>query len=273
MNLNQISQKLAEVGSPTPGLDGRLLVSLVTGLTPDRVLAGDWQLDETQKQHLGNLIAARAQTPVAYLRGRVEFFGLDFVVDDRVLVPRPESEDLVGLALELGPHRAVYDIGCGSGCLGLAYQSQQARPTRLHLIDSSPPAVTVAAENARRLGLAAETRIRAVAELEPQDWEDDSLVLANLPYLDQKQQADHYRHCPELAAEPPEALFAGRKGLAVYRQLWPRLGDKPKHLIIEADWSQRARLIAQGARHGWGLIGWRGLALAFSRPKPSPREF
>ena len=264
MNLNQISQKLAKAGSSTPGLDGRLLVALVTGLTPDRVLAGDWRLDEIQKQRLGDLITARDQTPIAYLRGQVEFFGLDFYVDERVLVPRPESEDLVSLALELGPHRTVYDIGCGSGCLGLTYQANQTQPAKLYLADSSKPALAVADKNARRLGLEAKTRHCPVAKLGPQDWEDDSLVLANLPYLDQEQQANHCRRCPELAAEPSQALFAGRGGLAIYRQLWPRLGNKPQHLIIEADWPQRARLIAQGAKWGWKLVGWRGLALAFS---------
>lgn len=265
MELKQVSRQLAQAGSSTPELDSRLLLALVTGLSPGRILAGDWQLNSGQRRRLAGLIEARAQTPLAYLRGRVEFFGLEFMVDRRVLVPRPESEDLVSLALELGPHRAVYDIGCGSGCLGLAYVANQRPPARLCLVDSSASALAVAARNADRLGLAAESWHKPVARLKPDDWEPGSLVLANLPYLDQKRQADHYRRCPELAAEPAGALFADRRGLAIYRQLWSRLGEGPRHLLLEADWDQRAALIARGRVFGWHLIGHRGLALAFSR--------
>ncbi len=238
---------------------------MVTGLTPAQILAGDWQLSPDQEKQLADLVKARAQTPIAYLKGQVEFFGLDLSVDQRVLVPRPESEDVVSLALGLGHHQAVYDIGCGSGCLGLAYWANQSQPTQLYLVDSSADALAVAQKNASRLGCGAEFWLKSVADLGPNNWQPQSLLLANLPYLDQDEKRVHYQHCPDLRAEPPTALFAGRRGLAVYRQLWSRLGLGPSHLLIEADWPQRATLIAWGQRYGWQLIDHRGLALAFGR--------
>ena len=265
MTLDQLRQKLRQRGSSTPELDGRLLLAMVTGLTVAQILAGDWQLSPKQAKQLSELVEARAQTPIAYLRGRVEFFGIDFNVDRRALVPRPESEDLVSLALSLAPHRAVYDIGCGSGCLGLAYQLNQSQPTKLHLVDSSAEALALAQENATRLACPAEFWLKSVADLEPEVWQPQSLVLANLPYLDQDEKEAHYQHCPDLRAEPPQALFANRRGLAIYRQLWPRLGPQPSHLLIEANYSQQATLIAQGKKYGWQLLSHRGLALAFGR--------
>ena len=265
MTLDQLSQKLCQGGSSTPELDGRLLLTMVTGLTPAQILAGDWRLSPNQAKQLSELVEARTQTPIAYLRGRVEFFGIDFNVDRRVLVPRPESEDLVSLALSLGPHQAVYDIGCGSGCLGLAYWANQSQPTDLYLVDSSAEALAVAQENATRLACPAKFWLKSVADLEPEVWQPQSLVLANLPYLDQDEKEAHYQHCPDLRAEPTEALFASRRGLAIYRQLWPQLGPQPSHLLIEADYPQQATLIAQGKKYGWRLLDHRGLALAFSR--------
>lgn len=265
MTFDQIKQQLLEAGSSTPDLDSRLLLSMVSGLDPARIMAGDWSLDSAQTRRLGLLIKERAQTPMAYLLGSTEFFGLEFVVDRRVLVPRPESEDLVELALGLGPYRAVYDIGCGSGCLGLAYLANQNPKPDLYLVDPSIEALEVAKENARRLNLIADFWPLGIGDLKPDGWQKDSLILANLPYLDQNQTEAVYRRCPQLVAEPPQALFSGQKGLAIYRQLWPRLGLKPKHLIIEADWSQRAALIAQARRWGWSLLTHRGLALVFEK--------
>lgn len=263
MTLTQISHQLEQSGSRTPALDARLLVSLVTGAAPAEILAGGWRLGWCQRRRLGRLIRRRRRQPLAYIAGQREFYGRTFLVDRRVLVPRPASEDLVDLALALGPHPAVYDIGCGSGCLGLSYQLNQSRPGRLYLIDNSPAALKLAGLNARRLGCLAELWPAAVARLSPDDWQPGSLLLANLPYLDQKLRADYCRRCPELAAEPPEALFTGRGGLELYRQLWPRLGTNPAHLVIEADHQQHPRLLAGAKSAGWRLLAGRGRALAF----------
>ena len=270
MTYDQLKKRLAGVGSSTPELDSQLLLGMVAGLKPAQIIAGDWQLDPAQLEHLESLVEARRQTPMAYLRGEVEFFGLKLAVDQRVLIPRPESEDLVSLALELGPHRAVYDVGCGSGCLGLAYLSGQKQPAELYLIDASAPALEVAQNNAARLGLPAEFWLRAVADLKPADYQKDSLILANLPYLDQARAPTYYQHCPQLAAEPAEALFAGQRGLAIYRQLLACLeGSGAGHLVLEVDWSQQAALIAWAKHYAWQLIAHRGLALAFASAKNS----
>lgn len=265
MTLTQISRRLEQSGSQTPALDARLLVGLATGAGQAEVLAGDWRLDWRQRRRLERLIRLRRRRPMAYIAGHREFYGQTFLVDDRVLIPRPASEDLVELALGLGPHPAVYDIGCGSGCLGLAYQLNQPGGG-LYLVDNSPAALGLARLNARRLGCRAEFWQMEIAELSPGVWQPGSLLLANLPYLDRERRAEYYRRCPDLAAEPSEALFAGRGGLQFYHQLWPRLGSRPVHLVIEADWQQHPRLLAAAGRFGWRLLAHRGRALALAAP-------
>ncbi len=266
MSLTDVSRRLRQNGSQTPALDGRLLIQLAGDLTEAQVLTGDYQLTPGQQRRLDQLIAARRQLPLAYLTGHREFYGHQFAVDPRVLIPRPTSEDLIDLALGLGPHPAVYDVGCGSGCLGLAYQLSCPVPTRyLYLVDASAAALAVARRNAQTLGCPASFWHRPVADLNPTVWQTDSLVLANLPYLDNRRRTETYRRCPDLTAEPPIALFSGRGGLQIYRQLWSRLGTRPRHLVLEADWPQHPILIAWARRFGWRLVGHRGLGLAFAR--------
>ena len=267
MTLTEISHQLQQAGSQTPGLDARLLIGLVTSYDPNQVLTGDWRLTRREQQQLERLIQARSCQPLAYLTGEREFYGQTFLVDSRVLVPRPASEDLVDLALSLGPHSAVYDIGCGSGCLGLAYQLNQADPGPLYLVDNSGAALAVAKRNAQRLGCPANFWPTSIAALSPSDWQTGSLLLANLPYLDEQKKPAYYRRCPDLAAEPVEALFTGRQGLQLYRQLWQRLGSRPSHLVLEADWEQHPKLIAWASQAGWRLTTYRGRALAFVGPR------
>ena len=266
MSLTDVSRRLRQNGSQTPHLDGRLLIQLAGNLTEAQILTGDYQLTPEQERRLDRLIAGRRQLPLAYLTGHREFYGHQFAVDQRVLIPRPASEDLIDLALGVGPHPAVYDVGCGSGCLGLAYQlSNQPAASRLYLVDASAAALAVARRNAQALGCPANFWHRPVTDLNPGVWQTGSLVLANLPYLDNRRRAEIYRHCPDLTAEPPTALFSGRGGLQIYRQLWSRLGSRPRHLILEADWPQHPILIAWARRFGWQLVDHRGLGLAFAR--------
>ena len=263
MTLTEIKSELGRTGSQTPELDAQILLRLVSGRSQAQILAGDWRLSRRQRRRLDRLIRARPSQPLAYLTGRREFYGQTFLVDSRVLVPRPASEDLVGLAVELGRHPAVYDIGCGCGCLGLAYRLNQPGDYQLELIDNSPAALAVAELNARRLGCPVSFRLASVSDLSPADWRPGSLLLANLPYLDREKKSGHYRRCPELAAEPDAALFTGRRGLELYYQLWQRLGSGPAHLVLEADWQQHPRLIARAGLAGWRLLASRGRALAF----------
>jgi release factor glutamine methyltransferase len=153
--------------------------------------------------------------PVAYLLGRKEFFGLDLVVDARVLVPRPDTETLVEWALELhGPQPLkVVDLGTGSGAIALALQ--QARPAwQVWAVDASAQALAVAQLNAQRLGLPICLHQGNWLEgLEVAEGRFD-LIVSNPPYI-----AEGDVHLPALAHEPQSALISGADGLDDIRRI------------------------------------------------------
>lgn len=185
---------------------------------------------------LRELLRARGQgTPLQHLLGSVEFFRREFRTDARALIPRPETEELVELALARAPRREglrVLDMGCGSGVIGitLALELKALRP-EVTLVDISPAALSLALENATSLG----ARVRTYASDLFAAWapadEDDTrlipptpydLVLANLPYVPEGEQL-----ATEVQHDPPTALFGGEDGLAVIRRF---LADAKPHL-------------------------------------------
>ncbi len=162
--------------------------------------------------------------PVAYILGRKGFRHIELAVDRRVLIPRPETELLVELALELQPQR-VLDIGAGSGAIALAV-ADELPECEVVATDTSPGALEVARANAERLGLA--DRVELVEGMLPPaaSAEDESpageeprfdLIVANLPYVAERDWAGLE---PEVTQwEPREALLAGPDGLDAIRAL------------------------------------------------------
>jgi release factor glutamine methyltransferase len=148
---------------------------------------------------------------VAYILGRKGFRHIELAVDGRVLIPRPETELLVEVALELPGGARVHEVGTGSGAVALALRSE--RPDlEVTASDSSAPAVAVARENALRLGLQLE--VSHARGLPPGDFD---LVLANLPYVREDEWAGLQ---PEIVKwEPREALVSGADGLDAVREL------------------------------------------------------
>lgn len=153
--------------------------------------------------------------PMAYLRGDQEFFGLQLQVDERVLVPRPDTETLVTWALEVidsCSHAAhVLDLGTGSGAIALALKSQRPR-SHVSASDASHAALTVAQANARRLGLSVDFHAGHWLDAVPQQRFD--LLVTNPPYI-----AEGDPHLAALTYEPRSALTAGPDGLDDIRTL------------------------------------------------------
>jgi release factor glutamine methyltransferase len=167
-------------------------------------------------RQFGEMVRRRLRRePVAYILGRKGFRRLELAVDSRVLVPRPETELLVELALELRPER-VLDVGTGSGAIALAV-ADELPAVEVVATDTSPAALEVARANAQRLGLA--ERVRFVEGTFPDEGDGFDLILANLPYVPERDwpvlQPEVTRH------EPREALLAGPDGLDAYRALIP----------------------------------------------------
>ena len=170
-------------------------------------------LDAEQISRFNDLVQRRLHhEPLAYLTGWQAFHYLHLQVDERVLVPRPDTETLVdwALALELPQHAHVLDLGTGSGAIALALK--QARPNwTVSAVDASAAALEVAQANAHRLNL-------AVNWLQG-DWLQPvsgvfDLVVSNPPYI-----AEADPHLPALQAEPRQALVSGADGLDAIRQI------------------------------------------------------
>ena len=203
---------LAAVGCDTPRLDAEVLIADALGV--DRAaLAADPERPVTAPaaRLIGERIRRRLERePVAYILGRKGFRHIELAVDGRVLIPRPETELLVEVALELPAGARVHEVGTGSGAVALALLDE--RPDlAVSASDASPAAVDVARENAARLGLPLEVE-PARAACPRGDYD---LVLANLPYVREDEWAGLQ---PEIVKwEPREALVGGADGLDAIR--------------------------------------------------------
>jgi release factor glutamine methyltransferase len=172
--------------------------------------------------------------PVAYILGRRGFRQLELAVDPRVLIPRPESELLVELTLELRP-RAVLDVGTGSGALALAIAAELP-DAEVTATDTSTGALAVAAANAERLGLTG--RVELHEGTLPPGGEEFDLVVANLPYVSEREWGGLQPEVTEW--EPREALLAGPDGLDVFRSVIPALAPVAGTLALEIGQGQEA---------------------------------
>ena len=183
-----------------------------------------------------------AGEPLQYIRGRTEFFSHDFVVDDRVLIPRPETEVLVEAAIARAkPGARVVDIGTGSGCIAISLE--RARPDlRVTAVDLSIDALAVA--NINRHRLASNVRLVASNLMGSIDAEVD-LVVSNPPYI----------AAPEMAALAPEvrqfeplmALTPGRTGLEIIERILTQSRSRlalTGMLIMEIGYGQQEQVRA-----------------------------
>jgi release factor glutamine methyltransferase len=197
--------------SESPRLDAELLLATLLGLPRSALLArGNECLVRHDESAYAELIAKRAGgIPIAYLTGSREFWSLPLKVSSAVLVPRPETEILVERALALLPrdaHRAVLDLGTGSGAIALSLAHERPRWT-ITGVDISPAALDIAAQNAQFLKLT-HVQWRSGDWFEPVPAERFHLIVANPPYIAANDPA-----LTALRAEPAEALIAGPTGL------------------------------------------------------------
>lgn len=193
--------------------------------------------------------------PLAYLVGSKEFFGLALQVDDRVLVPRPDTETLVDWSLErlqLPGLLQVLDLGTGSGAIALAIaHSLQAagRPAQITAVDASTDALDVARGNAARLGLKVDfIQSGWLAQVTGRFH----LIASNPPYI-----ASADPHLAALAHEPLQALTAGADGLDDIRQI---IAHAPSHLLpggwllLEHGYDQASRVRDLLAQRGFSQV-------------------
>jgi release factor glutamine methyltransferase len=214
---------IAAAGCETPRLDAELLLAHVLGVGREQLLSDPRLLVAGPAvRAFQDAVRRRAveREPVAYILGRRAFRRIELVADPRALIPRPETELLVEVAIGLPAGARVLDLGTGSGAVALALKDE--RPD-LHVTgsDASEPALALARLNGERLELDVQW---LHADLLTDAGEFDAVV-CNPPYVAESERA---LLAPEIARhEPAGALFAGSDGLSCIRALLEQLAELP----------------------------------------------
>jgi release factor glutamine methyltransferase len=226
--LDQGRSTLSRPGLDRPAREAALLLGRLLDLSEAQVLAREREPVAPEQVHRYRELLSRRRDgePIAYLLGEREFFGRDFAVDRRVLIPRPETEHLVELALALplpDDTRAI-DIGTGSGCLAVTLAAE--RPGwRIVATDLSVAALDVARGNSRRHRVSDRVCLLAADLAAPVDLSAFQLVVGNPPYVEEEV-VSHLS--PEVRDfEPRVALVGGRGGLETLDRLLGELTTLP----------------------------------------------
>lgn len=221
------SQRLLSACSDTPRLDAEVLLAHTLGVSRAYLFAhpdADLPLD-IARQFKAVLQRRQDGEPIAHILGHREFWSLNLEVTPDTLIPRPETEHLVELALERIPPTATFaiaDLGTGTGAIALAIASE--RP-HCHILacDASAEALEVARRNATRLRLK-HVHFRQSDWYEAMPFECFDLILSNPPYI---RSDDPHLAQGDVRFEPQTALISGQDGLDALRRI---IGEAPRHL-------------------------------------------
>lgn len=248
----------ARIGGGEARFEAELLLAHVLGRPRAWLFAWpEFEPDTAQRETFERLVERRrAGEPIAYLTGHRAFWSFDLAVTPAVLIPRPETERLVELALmriDADADVAIADLGTGSGAIALALAYERPR-ARVLASDASADALAVARANAQRLGI-------ANIEFAQGDWcaalgaRRFDVIVSNPPYIAAD---DAHLGQGDLRHEPPAALASGADGLDAIRRI---AADAPRHLhsggwlLLEHGWQQAAQVRALLAAAGFDDVG------------------
>ena len=238
--LNLAQDKLSKSKSTSPFLDAEVLLSYVLNKPKEHLFTNpNKTLPSKSQKRFFALIKKRASNwPVAYLTNYKGFYGLDFYVDQNVLIPRPVTEDLVEMVLAETKKQkglSVLDVGTGSGCIivSLAKNSNG----KFFASDISKTALSVAKKNSK----AHKTKITFKQGSLLQPWKNKhfDIIIANLPYLPE-------RTDPSTKFEPTKALVAKNSGFALIEKLFHQIASLlhlPQYIYLEIGYDQGPKVV------------------------------
>lgn len=277
--LKTSSSRLSKEKLATARLDCLIMLEDVTAKDRGWLLAHpETNLTLDQLKLLNVLLLKRVKhLPMAYIRGFIEFYGRQFLVSKAVLVPRPESEDIIDLLKQLvtnkkslpkhlpGHPTVIVDIGTGSGALAITAKLELPN-TLVIASDISESALTIAKQNAQKHSSDIEFFVSNLLANFPADSlaESPLVVMANLPYV-----PDNFVINKAAHHEPKIALFGGVDGLDLYRALFAQMVELPHtpvFVITESLPAQHQKLSLIAESYGYQLHTSRGFVQAFAYP-------
>ncbi len=266
--LTSTTALLKKAGIESARLDCILLLSDQIDKPREWILAhGENEIAESDQLILSTKVTQREdRIPLAYIRNTQEFYGRSFYVDTNVLIPRPESEDIISFlkSATKGPSSTtVVDIGTGSGVLAITAKLEIPSLTVI-ATDISESALQVAKRNAQTYGADIEFINSNLLENIPASKFQipTSILIANLPYV-----PSHLLTSPEITHEPEGALFSGDDGMSHYQRFWEQLsaiGPKYQSVITESLEGQHAAMQCCALQAGYTLINTSTLVQQFT---------
>lgn len=268
MTINQfIDQAIAKLSNQNIS-SARLDVFMIASFILDKpkewlLINGSQQLSSDSLELLNEAIKKRInKIPVAYITGYKWFYGHKFKINNKVLVPRPESEVLVDEASRVikDSSSKILDVGTGSGCLAISVGLKHPN-ANITACDISDRALSVAKENALNLG----SKIKFIqSNLLSNVDKNFDVIIANLPYISRT----WTDLSPELKAEPELALYAADNGLALIKKLIKMAPDHLNidgYLILELDTRQIDQINQFAKRHGFDISNTQPFCLTLQK--------
>ncbi len=247
--LDRATKTLKDADIATARLDCLVLLEDVLSKNRAHVLAHpEMTLTLEQITVLDEQILQRAEhTPLAYIRGKTEFYGREFIINKHVLEPRPETETMIELLKKLTPS-IIIDIGTGSGAIAIT--AKKLFPSKQVIaIDIDARCLEVARKNTHKHN--ATISLLQADLLENSALIEGMVILANLPYV-----PDDFKINRAALHEPKVAIFGGKDGLDLYRKMFAQIKSnqkKPTHILTESLPFQHKSLEEIAQNHGYKL--------------------
>ncbi|HSX53555.1 MAG TPA: HemK/PrmC family methyltransferase [Patescibacteria group bacterium] len=272
--LDQATNKLEKAGIGTARLDALVLLEDATGHDRAYLLAHpETPLRDLTLQRLDEMAGRRTEhEPLAYIRGKTEFYGHEFIINSHVLEPRPESETMIDMLKVYCSNKQNYkvvDVGTGSGALGITAQLE-IPGIKVIGMDIDPQCLKLAKQNAAKHEV--DIKLMQGNLLEPLKPLDPAIyaLLCNLPYV-----PDGHTINQAAAMEPRIAIFGGPDGLDIYRELFEQInrGDARIHFVFTESLPFQHKELDKIAKiAGFKLIKADDFIQCFASLKEQPQE-